>query len=48
MEALLILGLLLALALLSPRLGRDSGEYPASAEEALARRGVAWERSAGS
>jgi len=46
MEALLIVGLLLVLAVLAPRLGRDSREYPASAEEALARKGVTWERSA--
>jgi hypothetical protein len=42
MEALLVLGLFLVLALLTARFGHDSREHPASAEEALARRGFAW------
>ena len=44
MEALLILSLFVALALLAARFGRDSREHPASAEEALARQGFAWHR----
>ena len=42
MEALLVLGLFLFLALLAARFGHDSREHPASAEEALARQGFAW------
>ena len=42
MEALLILSLFLALALLAARFGHDSREHLASAEEALARQGFAW------
>ncbi len=46
MEALLIIALLLALAILDPRFGHDSREHLISAEEGLARQGVDWERSA--
>ena len=42
MDALLILGLFLALALLAARFGHDSREQLASTEEALARHGFAW------
>ncbi len=45
MEALLIVSLLLALAVLALRFGRDSREHLVSAEEAFARQGVAWERT---
>jgi hypothetical protein len=43
MEALVILSLFLVLALLAARFGHDSREQLASAEEALARQGFAWE-----
>jgi hypothetical protein len=46
MEALLIIGLLIALAILAPRFGHDSREHSASAEEAFAHRGFAWEHRA--
>jgi hypothetical protein len=42
MEALLILGFLLGLAILAPRFGHDSREHLASAEEAFARQGFTW------
>ena len=42
MEALLILSLFIALALLAARFGHDSREHAASSEEALARQGFAW------
>jgi hypothetical protein len=42
MEALLIIGMLLGLAMLAPRFGHDSREHCASAEEAFARHGFAW------
>ena len=42
MEALLIVGLLLALAILAARFGHDSREQLASAEEVFARQGFAW------
>ena len=43
MEALLILSLFIALALLAARFGHDSREHhPASVEETLARQGFAW------
>jgi hypothetical protein len=42
MDALLILGLLLLLALLAARFGHDSRDTLASSEEALARQGFAW------
>jgi hypothetical protein len=42
MEALLIVGLLLALAILAARFGHDSREHIASQEELLAQRGLAW------
>jgi hypothetical protein len=42
MEALLILSLFVALALLAARFGHDSREHPASIEEALARQGFTW------
>jgi hypothetical protein len=42
MEALLIVGLLLALAVLAHRFGHDSREHTASAEEAFARKGFTW------
>ena len=43
MDALLILGLFLGLALLAARFGHDSREHLASSEEALAHQGVAWD-----
>ena len=46
MEFLVPVAFLLTLAILAPRFGRDSREYPRSAEEALARLGVRWEASA--
>jgi hypothetical protein len=42
MDALVILTLFLALALLAVRFGHDSREHLASSEEAFARRGFAW------
>ena len=42
MEAVLIFGLLLLLALLAARFGHDSREHLTSAEEALARQGFTW------
>jgi hypothetical protein len=42
MEALLILSLFVALALVAARFGHDSREHPASGEELLARQGFAW------
>jgi hypothetical protein len=42
MEALVILSLFVALALLAGRFGHDSREHPASIEEGLARQGFAW------
>ena len=42
MEALLIIGLLLALAILAARFGHDSREHIASQEELLAQRGLTW------
>ncbi len=42
MEAVVIFGLLLAVALLAPRFGRDSREHLGSQEEVLARRGFIW------
>lgn len=44
MEALLILSLFVALALLAARFGHDSREKLASREEALAHQGFAWHR----
>ena len=46
MEAVVIFGLLLALALLAPRFGRDSGEHLGSNEEVLAGRGFTWGQAA--
>ena len=42
MEALVILGLFVALAILAARFGHDSREHLASAEEVFARHAVAW------
>jgi hypothetical protein len=42
MEALVILGLFVVLALLAARFGHDSRERVASIEEALARQGFTW------
>ncbi len=42
MDALLVLSLFIALALLATRFGHDSREHLASSEEALARQGFAW------
>jgi hypothetical protein len=42
MEALLVLGLFIALALLAARFGHDSRAHLASTEEAFARQGFAW------
>jgi hypothetical protein len=43
MDALLILGLLIALALAAPRWGVDTRRRLESEEDALAARGVVWE-----
>jgi hypothetical protein len=43
MDALLILGLLIALALAAPRWGADTRLRLESEEHALASRGVVWE-----
>jgi hypothetical protein len=45
MDALLIISLFIALALLAARFGRDSREHLVSTEEAFARRGVTWEHA---
>ena len=42
MDALLVLSLFIALALLAGWFGHDSREHLASSEEALARQGFAW------
>ena len=43
MEALVILSLFVALAILAARFGHDSREHLGSAEEVFARRGIAWD-----
>jgi hypothetical protein len=47
MEAVVIFSLLLALALLAPRFGRDSREHLNSQEEVLAGQGFSWGHPAG-
>jgi len=46
MALLLIIAYLLTLAILAPRFGRDSRDYPRSAEETLAHLGVRWDAGA--
>lgn len=44
MDALVVFGLLVALAWLAPRFGSDSRDRVRSSEERLAASGVRWER----
>jgi len=46
MEALVILSLFVALAILAACFGHDSREHLASTEETFARHGVAWDHRA--
>jgi hypothetical protein len=45
MEAAVILGLLLTLAVLAPRFGKDSHDRPISAEERFGQLGFSWGRA---